>query len=106
MNSNYDLIERATALHYLPRPINNEIIFTTDAERDVWNKAIEESVSAIKRTPKSAFLPVIPTKFRTVYQGVILTYATCERCGQTLTYPTDNPFNCCPYCMARREEHA
>lgn len=33
--------------------------------------------------------------------GNYVTWATCERCGQSVQYPTEKPYNACPYCFAR-----
>lgn len=41
------------------------------------------------------------TRLITEWGGNYVTWATCERCGQSVQYPTDRPYSCCPYCFAR-----
>ena len=41
------------------------------------------------------------TRFIKEWGGNCVTWATCERCGQVVQYPTENRYNACPYCFAR-----
>lgn len=41
------------------------------------------------------------TRFIKEWGGNYVTWATCERCGQVVQYPTENRYNACPYCFAR-----
>lgn len=36
-----------------------------------------------------------------ILAGSAITYAECPNCGQTVQYPTDRPYNNCPYCGRR-----
>lgn len=35
------------------------------------------------------------------FKGSAIVYAHCENCGQPVQYPTERPFNFCPYCSRR-----
>lgn len=32
------------------------------------------------------------------YKGAMIVYCSCSICKQTMQYPTERPFNHCPYC--------
>lgn len=101
----YDLVERSKVYSYLPKHISGAEIATTGAELDIWNKAVDEAHRAVEKVPKAMVdvEALTKTEFVETYSGAVITYAECRRCRQNFTYLTDNPFNCCPYCMARRE---
>jgi len=35
------------------------------------------------------------------FGGNYVTYSICENCGKPVQYPTEKPYNRCPYCGAR-----
>ena len=41
------------------------------------------------------------TVFITDFGGNYVTWATCLNCGQSVQYPTERPYNVCPYCRQR-----
>lgn len=41
------------------------------------------------------------TKLKKTYGGFAIMWTECENCGQSVQYPTDHPYNYCPYCKAR-----
>lgn len=42
------------------------------------------------------------TEFKEIFKGTRIETVECARCGQMFQYPTDNPFNFCPICGARK----
>lgn len=46
--------------------------------------------------PKPTYAALVPE-----YSGVRIVYAVCSNCGQTVQYPTERPYNACPYCSAK-----
>lgn len=106
MKSKDDLIERSQVYKYLPEKLRHNILIDSEHDIDIWNKAIDEVCLAIKRVPKADINTeaLNRTWFNVNFSGSAITYAQCIRCKRHFTYPTDDPFNCCPYCMARRED--
>lgn len=41
------------------------------------------------------------TKLVVDFGGNYVTYAHCAYCGQPVQYPTERPYNVCPYCGMR-----
>jgi len=41
------------------------------------------------------------TTFVTEFGGNYTTWATCSNCKQAVQYPTERPYNVCPYCGKR-----
>lgn len=41
------------------------------------------------------------TQLKTIYGGHTVMWANCIRCGNNVNYPTDKPYDFCPYCRAR-----
>ena len=41
------------------------------------------------------------TRLLVDFSGNYVTYSHCENCGQPITYPTERPYNVCPYCTLR-----
>lgn len=41
------------------------------------------------------------TKLIPDWGGNYITYSWCENCGMPVVYPTDWPYNACPYCRLR-----
>ena len=35
------------------------------------------------------------------FKGACIVYAHCANCDQAVQYPTDRPYNVCPYCGKR-----
>lgn len=44
------------------------------------------------------------TEFKILYGGSSVVTARCRKCKQSLNYPTDRPYNYCPYCGEKAEE--
>lgn len=104
MNNEHDLIERSEIFKYLPKRLRRGNLLDSERDMEIWNKAIDEVTSAIKRVPKAGVNveALNTTWFEVGFKGAAITYAMCCRCKRHFTFPTDDPFNCCPYCMARK----
>lgn len=35
------------------------------------------------------------------FKGAAIVYGHCSNCGQPVQYPTERPYNFCPYCSRR-----
>ena len=60
-------------------------------------------IEKVKRYPSSKVQPIEYTDFEILFGGNFVRELQCGNCKSVFDEKTEKPYNCCPYCYARRK---
>lgn len=66
----------------------------------------QEVVELLLEQPEQELVPVERTEFEMLFGGNFIRRVQCRNCGAIFEERVEYPYNCCPYCYARRTNHA